>query len=70
LNETLSLSLEKISSDRAKVIYRIFDERGVVRGSVSVPPEGEGDLLAHWNGPSAKSKEPAADLAQKRKAIL
>jgi hypothetical protein len=47
--------LEKTTSDASKTVFRIYDEGGLVRGSVSVPPSAESNLVAHWNGPSAKA---------------
>jgi hypothetical protein len=63
----MKFRLEKISSDASKTVFRIYDEGGVLRGSVSVPPSAESDLLAHWagDGPSAKRKEPVAHMTEK-----
>jgi hypothetical protein len=33
--------LEKTTSDASKTVFRIYDEGGLVRGSVSVPPSAE-----------------------------
>jgi hypothetical protein len=58
----MEFSLEKISSDRVKVVYRVFDAAGVLRGSVSVPPQDERDFLVTGAERSSKTRNRASPI--------
>jgi hypothetical protein len=59
--------LERKSSNRSLTKFFIYDSAGAIVGSISVPPEQERDLLAHWKDASpapvnANTKRPNAML--------
>ena len=71
----MNFKLVKKGSTKALVTYQILDSStGDVRGSVSIPPQAESDLLRHWagptgNSPAAKPQGMAAALLANRRKV-
>jgi hypothetical protein len=71
----MNFRLVKKTSTKVNTVFQVVDDRGDIRGSISVPLGAESDLRRHWSDrPAARGASPAVatkgPVAQLTEAII
>jgi hypothetical protein len=69
----MNFRLTKKTSTKLNTLFQVIDDRGDIRGSITVPLGAEDDLVRHWidrpvtraAAPAVATKGPVADLTEK-----